>query len=205
MWLGFLILLLFLDVFVPPAELPSVVDRRHDSIGESSFLSWVWSLSTSEQILLSSMATLLLRCVIAFPSRVFLGNISHARDFEWKVIGVVVGLSGWGLRLWAKYTLAASFTYQVSIPPSLVTSGPYSLLVHPGYSGVILHICGILILATRPFDRFGRLALVALLNGIAIAALRVRILDEETVMSSHFGVAWTMHTASRWRLMPFVW
>lgn len=53
-------------------------------------------------------------------------------------------LFGCLLRLWAYVTLGRYFTYQVGIRDNheLVTSGPYSALIHPSYTGLWLACLG---------------------------------------------------------------
>ena len=208
--LGLALFGIFVDIFVPPAVLPEVSNGNLDTIGSNILLSWIWSLSTHEQVLLSFLATAVLLGVMTFVSSIASpgGTISHARDFEWKQVmpnGATIALMGWALRCWAKVSLSEQFTYIVTTPPSLLSSGPYTLLIHPGYAGSLLHMCGIFILAARPFGKYIGSCLVILSVSMAFAALSLRIREEEAALSAQFGAEWSAHTATRWRLVPFVW
>lgn len=198
------IFLQFLDVFLPPAKLPTPENQQHDRLVDAmSFIVWAWSLTLAEQILLSIAATLLVWGGFVGATAI-LGGKSRGPSV-WSAVGTTVALSGWALRRWAKHTLAASFTYQVSLPPTLLTNGPYAWFIHPGYSGSLLHVCGIFILAAEPMGQRAGPAFVAATMGLAVAVLSVRMHDEEAMLHAHFKTAWVAHTASRWRLMPFVW
>jgi protein-S-isoprenylcysteine O-methyltransferase Ste14 len=205
--LGMLILLQMLDVFVPPAALPSAAEHVYtDRLGSNSFLSWVWARSPSEQFMLAVMTALLLWWLILILMKLTTrGGEARAWAGTWNVAGCIIGLSGWGLRRWAKRTLAALFTYQISAPTTLVASGPYSLLLHPGYTGNMLHICGAAILAAKTMEPQAGVACVVLLSSLTVGALLVRIVDEEAMLLAHLGSQWSAHAADRWHLVPVVW
>ena len=59
-------------------------------------------------------------------------------------IGVCIMLLGFGLRIWSVVTLGASFRTTVETHPDqhVVRSGPYRLVRHPSYSGLILMCFG---------------------------------------------------------------
>jgi len=56
------------------------------------------------------------------------------------------------LRTWCFRSLGKSFTFELSIQPShtLVTSGPYSLVRHPSYTGIYLTLLGATIVGLAP-------------------------------------------------------
>jgi protein-S-isoprenylcysteine O-methyltransferase Ste14 len=58
--------------------------------------------------------------------------------------GVTVYVVGLGLRLWSMRTLRRAFSYglKVAEDQALVTSGPYRVLRHPSYTGLILWSAG---------------------------------------------------------------
>ena len=132
----------------------------------------------------------------------------------WANAGGGIALLGWGLRRWAKHELAAMFTYQITAPEELLTTGPYCWLVHPGYAGSLLHSAGLVMLATVALDRrttrFGtffpaRLPVSLALCAFAAAKVFARIEDEEAMLREQFGGdRWAAHVSARWRILPLV-
>ena len=112
-------------------------------------------------------------------------------------------LLGWGLRQWAKRTLAASFTYVISNPEELITTGPYRWWVHPGYAGIVTHVVGLVMIAALPCSH--PLAITASMTAVVLALVFLRINDEETMLASAYEVRWVAHVATRWRLVPFLY
>ena len=72
----------------------------------------------------------------------------HALRQPWSlrdVLGAATGLSGLSLRWWSQRELGSMFTFEVGIRKDhrLVESGPYAVLRHPSYTGLLLGIVGI--------------------------------------------------------------
>jgi protein-S-isoprenylcysteine O-methyltransferase Ste14 len=132
-------------------------------------------------------------------------SAAPGREWRWRWVmaGTSTALLGWGLRKWAKQTLAGAFTYIISNPKELVTTGPYQWWVHPGYAGVIAHVTGLVMLAavscSHPF------AITVCSVAFAVALVLLRIQDEETMLAATHHAQWAAHIETRWRLMPFVW
>ncbi|KAF9896522.1 hypothetical protein BX616_007290, partial [Lobosporangium transversale] len=60
----------------------------------------------------------------------------------WHIILTVIALAGSQLRAWSFRTLSWFFTYQLTIRPNhrLITTGPYTYLRHPSYTGGVLNL-----------------------------------------------------------------
>ena len=126
------------------------------------------------------------------------------RDFAdnwWTLgLGIAVLLAGAALRDWAILTLGRYFRREVTIEPGqkLVRRGPYRLLRHPSYTGLLL-----------AFGGFG-LALGSWV-GAAVALLIVfvgmlpRIRVEERVLAQTFGTDYEDYASATARLIPRVW
>ena len=69
---------------------------------------------------------------------------------------------------------------------------------------MLLHIFGIAILATERAGRYAASATV-FFTGCTLAAITVRVEDEETMLAAHFKAQWAAHVEGRWRLIPFFW
>src|SRR5271167_4763271 len=76
--------------------------------------------------------------------RVFGTNSLVVHDAILQVVGVIMFLSGLGLAVWARIYLGRNWGMPMTQKdePELVTSGPYQLVRHPIYSGILLAMLG---------------------------------------------------------------
>ena len=107
---------------------------------------------------------------------------------------------GVGLRLWCFITLGRYFTLTVQTSPDqpVITAGPYRLLRHPSYAGILLATFGVSLLFGNWVSTIGLTALVA-----AGVAYRIRV--EERALLETLGDSYRDYAAGRRRLVPFVW
>jgi protein-S-isoprenylcysteine O-methyltransferase Ste14 len=119
---------------------------------------------------------------------------------------VLFGLSlavlwcGVGLRWWCFRTLGRYFTFNVmtSADQPVIASGPYRLLRHPSYAGLLLALLGLGL-------AFGNwLSLAALMVFASIGVLN-RIRVEEVALSAALGARYSDFARTRKRLIPYVW
>lgn len=116
-------------------------------------------------------------------------------------VAVVLCVFGSQLRQAAFDELGRMFTYAVTIKQDheLIGTGPYSLLIHPSYTGAILCILAGLFyigLRSRAWVLISAVTFVGLLS--------FRISNEEQVLAANFGEKWVEFSQTRWRLVPFV-
>jgi protein-S-isoprenylcysteine O-methyltransferase Ste14 len=121
----------------------------------------------------------------------------HA-PYLWSGAGVV--LAGVALRIWSVRTLGRFFTYQVMTTDDqvVVTGGPYRLLRHPSYSGLLVSCIGAGVATANPVS-----LLVVIV--IPLVGLVRRIGVEESALATRLGDDYRRFTASRKRLVPWVW
>ena len=114
-----------------------------------------------------------------------------------QVIGVILLVAGLGLAVWARIYLGRNWGMPMTEKdePELVTSGPYRLVRHPIYSGVLLAMLGTA-LAT---DLYWLVALVVI-SGYFLYSATV----EERLMASSFPVTYASYKAKTKMLIPFV-
>jgi protein-S-isoprenylcysteine O-methyltransferase len=95
--------------------------------------------------------------------------------------GLAAGASGLLLRATAMRTLGRHYTLTPVVLSGhrLVTSGPYRLVRHPGYAGIVLYLFGLALLP-------GSLISVAFMLPL-VALLPLRIQIEERQLADHFG------------------
>jgi protein-S-isoprenylcysteine O-methyltransferase Ste14 len=116
------------------------------------------------------------------------------------VVGVVLGLAGVALRGFAMSTLGRyySLTPQVETDQAIVTRGPYRLIRHPGYAGILLSILGLQLVAGT------WVALLATLFVIVPLPLRIRL--EEHMLLEQRGTRYEDYERrTRYRLIPGIY
>lgn len=138
---------------------------------------------------LSLAAPLLLAPMIARPLPAIVGA------------GFAVALGGVAVRLVAMMTLRSRYRLTPQRQSSdhyLVTRGPYALVRHPGYGGILLALAGMALTAAGP---------VALVFVAPVAVFCVlRIAGEERLLREEFGTDFSDYCgAVRWRLVPWLY
>jgi protein-S-isoprenylcysteine O-methyltransferase Ste14 len=115
-------------------------------------------------------------------------------------IGVAVSLAGLALRIWSVSILGKSFrtTIETDQDQKVVSSGPYKLIRHPAYSGLLLICCGYGIALQ---NWLSLLAAVIL----PLAALLYRIYIEEPVLAASLGPDYVAYQKRTKKLIPWVW
>src|ERR1700712_2547055 len=115
-------------------------------------------------------------------------------------VGVVIGWLGLLLRWWSFVTLGKYFTVvlKTSEDQPVVDRGPYRVLRHPSYTGLLLAFvgCGLM---------FGNwLGAVCSVLTVLVALLhRIRI--EERSLNAALGERYADFASGRARLVPFLW
>jgi protein-S-isoprenylcysteine O-methyltransferase Ste14 len=128
------------------------------------------------------------------------GNLPAAATpwVRWGALGLYGG--GIALRYWAASCLGPWFSRTVGVADEqpLVSHGPYALLRHPLYLGLLLTAVGMsLLMANAPGS---------LLTVLAVAwALHGRMEEEEAALESRLGTRYAEWKSRRYRLVPFVY
>ena len=107
---------------------------------------------------------------------------------------------GVGLRWWCFQTLGRYFTFSVmtSKDQPVINTGPYQVLRHPSYAGLLLILLGI----GLTFGNWLSLAAVMLFASIGLLN-RIRV--EEAALATAVGAQYEAFARGRKRLVPFVW
>lgn len=100
----------------------------------------------------------------------------------WAWVGVGLMVAGLGIRSWAVIHLGKAFTWHIDPGQAdgLITSGPYSVVRHPSYTGAYLLYTGTLVFVGAWY------ALPACMVGMVLAFVR-RIRHEEAALEAKFG------------------
>jgi protein-S-isoprenylcysteine O-methyltransferase Ste14 len=123
--------------------------------------------------------------------------LSGAKIF---LLGTLIGWLGLLLRWWSFATLGAYFTTVVktSADQVVVSRGPYRVLRHPSYTGLLAAFvgCGLML---------GNWLGTAASSLLVLSGLIYRLLREERAMIDALGADYLAFAKDRARLVPFVW
>ena len=124
--------------------------------------------------------------------------IPHADVAAWG--GLVLLWCGIALRFWSFRTLGRYFTFtvQTSRDQPVITAGPYRVIRHPSYAGVLLAVMGL------GFIIANWCSLVVLTVAVA-CGLVYRIRVEERALVEGLGDDYRTYAATHKRLVPFIW
>jgi protein-S-isoprenylcysteine O-methyltransferase len=125
-------------------------------------------------------------------------SLPHQRSFVFA--GVVLFVAGLLLRWWAIITLGRFFTVDVTIEKDheLVERGPFRMVRHPSYTGVLLAFVGLALTLGN------WAALLVILLPISVAFIH-RMNVEENALSGALGRRYTDYMRRTKRLVPFIY
>jgi protein-S-isoprenylcysteine O-methyltransferase Ste14 len=114
--------------------------------------------------------------------------------------GLVILVAGLVLRGWSIRTLGDYFTgrVMVSADQPVITAGPYRVLRHPSYTGLLLACAG----AGLASANWAGLAAMAILP---LAFILWRIHAEETALMATLGDRYRGYASHHKRLVPLIW
>jgi protein-S-isoprenylcysteine O-methyltransferase Ste14 len=114
--------------------------------------------------------------------------------------GIAMFLGGFGMRRWSEMTLGRYFTFTVmtSADQPVITTGPYRIVRHPGYTGVLLVVIGAGVVSGNWVGLAGWTLLVLL-------PLLYRIRVEENALLAARGDAYRRYASHHKRLIPLIW
>ena len=117
--------------------------------------------------------------------------------FFW--LGILLMYAGIALRFYAITILGAFFTTTVAVAPqqTVIETGPYRLIRHPSYTGLLMILLGLGLSLTN------WLSLLIIL-GSALIGLSYRIRVEEHVLQEQLGQRYQEYMRRTKRLIPFM-
>ncbi|OCH92219.1 hypothetical protein OBBRIDRAFT_833565 [Obba rivulosa] len=219
----------------PPPTPPAKVEETRRFGGESDFLTvtrgeiWVWGMQ-----LISWTSSICEAAVIAathYPSELsdsilsnlIFGPSSGAYKLhitpQW-LLGVSLIYIGGLTRIACHNTLGRYFTWHLALREDhkLITSGPYRIVRHPSYTGMILIGAGNLLcmfangswwkesgLLDTPLGKFIAPAWILYFIGVPLA-LALRVPQEDAVLSKEFRDEWKVWAKNTpYKLVPFIY
>lgn len=113
-------------------------------------------------------------------------------------IGAVLTVAGLGFAVWARYHIGRNWSGVITVKEdhALIRTGPYAIVRHPIYTGLLLAIIGSALAR-------GDLAALLAIAFMLYAVLR-RVSIEERWMSETFGQAYANYKATTPALVPFI-
>jgi protein-S-isoprenylcysteine O-methyltransferase Ste14 len=139
---------------------------------------------------------------VAFLAIFLVPSLDHR--FMWSDVPIYTEIAGDILVVLGLYTVFRVFkentftsaTIEVDKEQKLISSGPYALVRHPMYGGALIMLIGTPIALG---SWWGLLALIPI-----VAAIILRLFDEEKFLAKHLVGYADYCTKVRWRLMPGV-
>ncbi|HEY4212912.1 MAG TPA: isoprenylcysteine carboxylmethyltransferase family protein [Steroidobacteraceae bacterium] len=134
----------------------------------------------------------------AFPVSVLRQYVLPGEWQTWAAVGTVLTAAGLSFAIWARAKLGGNWSGQITVKESheLTTSGPYSLVRHPIYTGLLLALLG---------EALARGRLQGFI-GVALACITLwrKLRIEERYMGEVFGVQYAAYRDRVAALIPFV-
>jgi protein-S-isoprenylcysteine O-methyltransferase Ste14 len=134
---------------------------------------------------------------VVFLVRVFRGGSLAVHSPVLGAIGAVVFAGGIALAIWSRIQLGRNWGMPMTqkAEPELVTSGPYRLVRHPIYSGLLAGLLG-----TALVNNLIGLIIVAILGGYFYYCASV----EEKNLTATFPTAYPAYQTGTRMLIPFI-
>jgi len=114
-------------------------------------------------------------------------------------LGILLINAGIAFRLYAIHVLGAFFTTAVAVASeqTVIETGPYRLIRHPSYTGLLITLLGFGLICTNWLS-------LLVLMGCALLGFSYRIHVEEHVLQEHLGQRYQEYMRRTKRLIPFV-
>ena len=144
--------------------------------------------------------SILIAYAAAITTRRFAPSATVRPEILTTSIGLVFMWCGMGLRFWSFQTLGHYFTFtvQTSHDQPVISAGPYRVVRHPSYAGILLALIGLGFM----IDNWASLVVLVV---VALCGLIYRIIVEERALSQDLGGRYQSYASGRKRLIPFIW
>lgn len=160
---------------------------------------------------------------IMFSQEIGIIPILNHKVSDWSLLETIIfvfSVGGTLLRLWCFKCLNEFFTFNITVKNNhkLITTGPYSLIVHPSYTGGTLMIINMIfswyqlcsyIPIYFPPSRFGTFIWLLgwwniVVQSIFLGLIYKRVSHEEKLLRKHFGEEWDAYFSQRKRFIPYI-
>lgn len=140
--------------------------------------------------------------VLMFPKvikRIFGSSVGAFHDVLIRAVGALLAVAGIAFAIWARRHLGRNWSSQPALKENheLVTTGPYSFVRHPIYTGMLTGLIGSLLVS---FNAIWFYALI-----VMSITITHRIHVEEGIMMRTFPDVYPAYKSRTKALIPFVW
>lgn len=114
-------------------------------------------------------------------------------------MGLALDLVGVLFAIWARLTIGRNWSHIMALKEKheLVQTGPYGIVRHPIYAGMLLAVLGV---AMTTSSLASYLGFICMLIG-----LLVRVQSEDRLMAKQFAEAHSAYRQRTKKLVPFIW
>lgn len=146
---------------------------------------------------LAIMSTYSLYC-LPLSSVPLLGQRIMPRLAAWELLGAILCAFGVAFAIWARHVLAENWNAAATARGglTLVQSGPYAVVRHPIYLGLLAGIAGMIL-------ALGEVRALVLLFGVE--ALLRKMSQEESILRAKFPTEYPQYERRVKRLLPWIW
>jgi protein-S-isoprenylcysteine O-methyltransferase Ste14 len=115
-----------------------------------------------------------------------------------RYVGLLLFTVGYLIMNWAIIALGRQFSVEVTLQENhqLITTGPYHLVRHPRYLGILLFLGGFALIFSSWVG--------VVLTGLLLLVLLWRIYDEEKLLHQQFGAQWEQYAKATRRVIPWI-
>jgi protein-S-isoprenylcysteine O-methyltransferase Ste14 len=147
----------------------------------------------------SSILPILAACFTWFVSKLFAAYGIAMLPSYVTYVGSALVLAGTAVRQWAIAVLGRYFSDMIGVQKDqkVVQNGPYRLIRHPSYAGLLLIFIG----WGLAFQSWGALLAVILVFGVCFG---YRMISEERMLTSELGKSYTEYMKRTKRIIPFL-
>jgi protein-S-isoprenylcysteine O-methyltransferase Ste14 len=114
-------------------------------------------------------------------------------------LGLAVDLAGIALAIWARLTLGSNWSGLITVKADheLIRTGPYALVRHPIYTGLLAASVGTALTIGRVAAYLGAAS--------CLVAILMRVHGEDALMAEQFPASHSAYRDRTKALIPFVW
>jgi protein-S-isoprenylcysteine O-methyltransferase Ste14 len=127
------------------------------------------------------------------------GFVQFPENLMIRFLGLGLTIFGYFLMNWSVIALGRQFSVNVTLQEDhkLITNGPYSLIRHPRYLGILIFFTGI------SFIFLSVIGLILMVITFIILIWRIR--DEEKLMHSEFKEEWEEYRKRTYYILPYIY